>query len=273
MIEFEDEKKLPILKNLLFKKRGLDLSEYKDKYIKRRIAVRLRSTKCKSIEEYIHYLQQNETEYKKLLDVIAIQVTQFFRNPQTFRLIKQKIIPELTFLKFKKHSEFIRIWSAGCASGEEPYSLAILLKEALGKDIDKFKITIFATDIDKSALNKGILGVYNKSKLAEVEPEIVNKYFSISDGEYYLKEEVKKMVFFRRQNLLQPLTFDYLDIIFCRNVLIYFSRECQERILLNFAEVLNKGGFLILGKAETLIGKSRGSFQTIDIKERIYQKD
>jgi chemotaxis protein methyltransferase CheR len=216
-------------------------------------------------------LKKDLSEYDRLFDALTINVTNFFRDKSTYRVIKETVIPELVSSKKKQGRKIIRVWSAGCASGEEPYSMAILFHKILGDKINDFLISIHATDIDEVSLDKAKSGEYEAGAVSEVDETILKRYFK-RNLKYELKEEIKQMVMFTRHDLISDRPLAHLDVILCRNVLIYFSRDLQMRLFDKFCEALNRGGYLILGKTESLAGESAGLFQPVNIRERIYRK-
>ena len=265
-----DQEFLALLKRI-FKERGLDLSQYKEKCLKRRIDVRLRVTGAQSYLEYMAVLKKDPKEYDRLFDTLTINVTNFFRDRNTYSVIENKVIPELVSSKKNQGKKIIRIWSAGCASGEEPYSIAILFHEILKESIGDFLISIYATDIDEEVMGKAKKAEYEASAVSETDMKIINRYFNQNQN-YILKEEIKQMVRFKRHDLISDEPLTHLDIILCRNVLIYFSRDLQVSLFNKFYEGLNRGGYLILGKTESLAGEFAGLFQSVNIEEKIYQK-
>jgi len=248
----------------------LDLSQYKENCLKRRIDVRLRATGAQTYPEYMTVLKRDPSEYDRLLDDLTINVTQFFRDTETFKAIKNDVIPKIISVKKKQNKKIIRVWSAGCATGQEPYSIGILFNEVLGRKISNFFISIYATDIDANSLKKARTAEYDNS-VSEVEENILRKYFR-HDGKYKLNEEIKKMVKFKQHDLISDESLTHVDIILCRNALIYFSRELQQKLFKKFYEGLNKAGYLILGKTESLTGESARMFKQVNMRERIYQK-
>lgn len=266
----DDQGFLAIRKRML-KERGLDLSQYKDNCLKRRIDVRLRAVGAQTYMDYMAVLERDPSEYDRLLDDLTINVTQFFRDTKTFKVIKDVVIRKIISAKQKQNRKIIRVWSAGCATGEEPYSIGILFNEILGIKINCFFISIYATDIDVNSLKKARAAEYDNDSVSEVEENILRRYF-LYDGKYKLKEEITKMIKFKHHNLIADEPFTHMDIILCRNALIYFSRELQQKLFREFYEGLNKGGYLILGKTESLTGEPARMFQPINIEERIYQK-
>jgi len=270
-MRFSDDQGFMALQKRIFKARGLDLSQYREKCLKRRIDVRLRATGVHGYLEYMAVLKKDLSEYDRLFDALTINVTNFFRDKSTYRVIEDVIIPELILSKKRERKRIIRVWSAACASGEEPYSMAILFHEILGNKINEFLISIHATDIDKASLEKAKSGEYEASTLSEVDEKILSRYFN-RNLKFRLREEIKQMVKFKHHDLISDEHLTHMDIILCRNVLIYFSRELQQKLFKKFYEGLNKGGYLILGKTETLTGEPARMFKQVNMMERIYQK-
>ncbi len=258
---------LRILKEL----RDFKLDIYKDKCIKRRIAIRIGKTKCLSATEYGELLMRDSAELDHLLRVLTIHVSQFFRNPPTFQKLREEIFPYLFDRCNRADAAELKIWSVGCARGEEPYSTALILKHFFADLIAGRGLSILATDVDQEVLESAQNGVYREERLAEVPPEIRECWFAPREGKFQLAQEILDMVTFRRGDLSDVSAFPECDLILCRNVLIYLERSHQEKILTAFADALRPGGVLVLGKAETLVGESRRRFQTVCPVERIYR--
>jgi chemotaxis protein methyltransferase CheR len=248
---------------------GFDITQYKERPLKRRLAVRLRACQLSSYQEYAQKLAQDPSEYPKLLDSLTINVTNFYRNSETFSVVSSKVFPLL--LAGSDSVRDLTVWSAGCSSGEEPYSMAILWREFSGNKLSMPEFRVIATDIDLVSLEKARKGIYDQNSMNEIPPGLVKKYFNFTGPSYVLSEEIKRIVEFRHLDLFEPPQVSELDMIFCRNVLIYFSRPTQEAIFESFRKSLRPGGFLVLGKVETLFGKSKEFFTAFDLKERIYQ--
>ncbi len=260
------------IKRKIFKDTSLDLHQFKDKYIKRRIAVRMHATKVTTYREYMHLLSSEPSEYDKLLKELTINVTHFFRDPEVFRVLEEEYLPLLIFGKVKDQRKIIRIWSAGCASGEEPYSLAIILHYLFGEDRGDFNISILATDIDKASLEAGKLGQYPPEQVERIRLVYLNRYFTFDKEIYHLNKEIKDMVQFRKMDLFTTPKVGNFDIIMCRNVLIYFTKEMQKKLFENFYNSLNMGGYLVLGKTEALSGDINNKLSAVNLRERIFQK-
>jgi chemotaxis protein methyltransferase CheR len=260
-----------LIQNTLRELRDFDLDNYKDKCIKRRIAIRVRATHCATVREYCDYLLAKEAEVDLLLKVMTIHVSQFFRNAQTFVKLEQEIFPYLFSTARQEGRGELKLWSVGCSSGEEPYSLALLLAEHFPRELERLQVSIRATDVDGGVLETARRGIYGEERLGELPAAYRQRYFSCSDGKYHLRPAIKGMVSFHQADLSHGELYPESDLILCRNVLIYFERDQQERVIRSFARVLRPGGVLVLGKSETLFGESRRFFQTICPVERIYK--
>ncbi len=265
-----NEDSLKAIRDIIFEKDGFDLDSYKDKCIQRRISLRVRISGCRTPEDYITLLKKDDVEIRKLVDALTINVTEFFRNHTTYAKLRDIALPGI--FGTKKDDKTIKIWSAGCASGEEPYSISIMLKRFFPEELEKFNISLVATDVDEKILKKAGEGIYTRDKLAGVNPMLIEAFFDHEEGRYRLSDDIKKMVSFRREDIFREEMPGGNDLIICRNMLIYFSKEKQEWVLKEFWKNLNPGGFLILGRAEILIGESRKLFTTICPRERIYRK-
>jgi chemotaxis protein methyltransferase CheR len=257
--------------NVLRNIKGFNLDIYKDKCIKRRIAIRMRATHSSSAEEYCNYLLRHEAEIDLLLKVLTIHVSQFFRNPATYEKLKNEIIPYLFSLCREAGRPTLHCWSVGCAGGEEPYSLALLFKESFQRELERTPLTILGTDVDSPVLEQAQRGMYGEERLPEVPPAILGRWFRPDAGKFVLDPEIRQMVEFYRSDLCDTDAFPRSDLILCRNVLIYLERQQQERIVGRFADVLRPGGILVLGKSETLVGDARRRFRTVCPIERIYR--
>ena len=260
-----------IIRRILRSSKGFSLDSYKNKCIRRRIAIRVRATRCTSADEYCDLLFRDTGELDHLLKVLTIHVSHFFRNPPTFAKLRGEIIPYL-FARAKSEKKLdLNFWSVGCASGEEPYSLALILKESFAGELERHNVSVLATDVDAEVLVKAREGMYGEERLAEIPPAVKKRWFKYAGGKYHLAPEIRNMVDFRHGDLSDHASSPAADLILCRNVLIYFERKEQEKIISGFADSLGCGGMLVLGKAETLVGESRRRFQTVCPVERIYK--
>lgn len=257
----------------LHEEKGLDFTQYRESSILRRINSRMNRYKTVSCDEYIKILQNNPEEYKELINALTINVTEFFRNPASFNAIDKIVIPRVIYSKSINQHKIIRALSCGCSSGDEPYSLAILLLEKLGDARKFFLLNIIGTDIDRDALEEAKNVVYSKNRLNAVSKKLLEEYFDRSNNdEYRLKSHVRNLVKFRYSNIITDTPFLHCDIILCRNLLIYFNKQLQEEVLLKLYECLNPGGFLVLGMVETLVGSAANVFETVDNCLRIYRR-
>ena len=261
-----------LLLRQIFEDRGLDFRQYHQGVIKRKMAVRIRATGQESYAAYMRFLPNHPEEYDKLLETLCINVTEFFRDSEVWVTAKY-LLENLISQKKQKNDKSIRIWSAGCSSGEEPYSIAIALKELLRAEPFNFTVEIYATDIDKKCLRDAQEAAYNKDSLKNVNEKYLKRYFtSLGDGRYAVNDEIKSMVKFQYLDLILNDNIKDTDVVFCRNVFIYFNRDLQEQILMKFYKSLKNGGYLIKGRAETIFSEAREIFKDIDSNARIYQK-
>jgi chemotaxis protein methyltransferase CheR len=260
---------LELLRRLLLEGRGFDLGSYKGACIKRRIAMRVRACGCHSLPPYLELLRREPGEMDRLLATLSIHVSHFFRNPSTFTMLQQHILPEL-LLHVGQRNRPLRIWSAGCAGGEEPYSLALLLADL---PLPRQGLSLLATDLSPTVLDLARAGLYDRARLTEVPAALLQRFFSAKGDQLQLHEEIRRMVVFRQHNLLLEGSFPSVELILCRNAMIYFSRAEQEKILARFAAALPEHGFLVLGKAEALVGAGRDYFLVESAAERIYRRN
>ena len=257
------------LKELLIREKGFDLEAYKERCILRRIYLKVRSKGYNDLGSYYRKLRRDRDELGQLVQYLTINVTEFFRNPTAFEYLERKILPDL-MAQHSIHGTF-SVWSAGCSSGEEPYSLAIILLRMTRKLRLRASFNVFATDLDKTVLERGREGVYTKEALKNLQDHDVKEFFVERSDGYRINDDVRKHVIFRVGDVLKDRPAGRQSLIVCRNLLIYFSRENQERVITGFSRALYRGGHMMLGKAETLIGKNRLFFQSISPTERIYR--
>ncbi|MCL4501902.1 MAG: PAS domain-containing protein, partial [Deltaproteobacteria bacterium] len=248
---------------------GLDLTYYKHSTIKRRISRRMMLRQVEKLEDYFKYLRQHTEEVKSLYEDILINVTSFFREPEAFEALQKLVFPEI--LRKRAEDEAIRIWVPGCATGEEAYSLAISLVEFLGDLASKVQIQVFATDVEEMVIDKARQGIYPESISADVSPERLRRFFVKAPGGYQVSKNIRAMCVFARQNLIKDPPFSRLDLISCRNVLIYFGPVLQKKVIPIFHFALKPGSFLLLGKSEALSAFPE-LFSLVDKKLKIFVK-
>jgi chemotaxis methyl-accepting protein methylase len=256
----------------IYEDKGIDFTQYKDKTLLRRLDSRCKRLGFSSYNEYKAFLKDNPEEYVPLLDSLFINVTEFFRNKESFDFIDNTIVPKIIENKKDKKHRVIRVWSCACSTGDEPYSLAMLLLEKLGKETDKFTIVVYGTDIDEGALKDAGEGLYEKDRLKAVPEKLMKKYFEQkTDILFQLKKEVVNLVMFRHHDVINDKPIKHCDLILCRNLLIYFNKQLQEETLLKFHQSLNDSGYLILGMVESLVGAASTHFETADNRLRVYK--
>ncbi|HEY0152259.1 MAG TPA: protein-glutamate O-methyltransferase CheR [Longimicrobium sp.] len=264
-----DDEELELLKRKIERDRGFNCQFYKDKCLRRRIAVRMRARGERTFAEYGSLLDRDPGEYDLLLDTLTINVTKFFRNMETWTAVEQQVAPHL----FAGHGP-VRVWSAGSASGEEAYTVSILLREWAernGRTADLARLRITGTDIDRRSLEAAERGVYPDLSLVETPEEVRRRWFSAGPP-YRIDAAAKQGVRFVHRDLISGPPEAEQSLIFCRNVVIYFDREIQERLFKRFHDALVPGGFLVMGKVETLIGEARTLFRSVNNRERIFQR-
>lgn len=268
-----DNPELMRLLTRIHDEKGLDFTQYKEPSLIRRIHSRLHKYNTESYDEYLKILDAQPQEYNDLLNALTINVTEFFRNPESFAAIDKIVIPRVIYAKRLNQHKIIRAWSCGCASGDEPYSLAILLLEKLGKAKSNFLLTVIGSDIDDEALSEAKNMVYTKERLRAIGKTMLEEYFEeAGDGKFKLKSQPRALVRLRHHDIVKDKPFMHCDIILCRNLMIYFNKELQEEVLLKFYEALNPGGFLVLGMVESLVGAAVNAFEHVENRLRIYRK-
>ena len=250
---------------------GHDFSSYKRNTIQRRIERCMGIHQVDDISKYARFLKENPQELELLFKEFLIGVTSFFREPAEWKLLKDKVIPSL--LAERSPTDTIRAWISGCSTGEEAYSLAIVFKDVLDqlKLPNDFSIQIFATDLDPKAVDKAREGIFSVNIEKDVSTQRLSKYFVKVDRGYQIVKEIRDMVIFAQQNMIKDPPFTKIDIMICRNLLIYLTPEIQKKLIPLFHYSLNSGGFLLLGSAES-VGDFTNIFKTLDVKSRIYQR-
>lgn len=253
---------------LLESQTGHGFSSYKKSTISRRVERRMASHNIKSLSSYLRFIQRNPAEIHTLFSDLLIGVTHFFRDPEAFKSLSKVLN---TTLRKRPQDSTLRIWSPGCSTGEEPYSLAILLHECMNKLKRHFRVQIFATDIDSQAIRMARAGVYAARVVTELTAARLKGFFLEDNGGYRVKQEIRDMVIFAEQDLIRDPAFSKLDLITCRNLLIYLEPELQKQLLRLFHYALNPGGLLFLGMSES-IGNFTNLFSPVDKKSKIFRR-
>lgn len=268
----------PIL-DYLMEKRGFDFSGCHPAMLERRIRQRLTAAACKTFSDYLSFLQRNDDELGPLLDVLTINVSRFFRDTLTFELIADRLLPAMIQEKARLKDHSLRVWSAGCAKGEEPYSLAILIHELLEKEGVAMDLHLFATDIDGKALKEAGKALYPLSSVEHMKHRLLTKYFTPEGNSFRLIPEIRKRVTFSAYDMLDKKhsvppesVFGNFDLVFCRNLLIYFNTEYQETIVEKLYHSLARNGYLILGEVEAPTIPYQRRFSRVFDFSPIYRK-
>jgi two-component system CheB/CheR fusion protein len=246
----------------------LDFSEYKRPTLIRRIVIRMTKNNMSLLEEYEGYLKANPDEIKILAKEFMIGVTRFFRDKGAFEVLKNKVIPEI--VETKLQVDTLKVWVVGCTTGEEAYSIAMLIMGHLTELKKNLEVKIFASDIDKDALLRASKGIYHENIEKDVSTELLHKFFTKKGDQYEVRESIRKMIIFAEHDIIKQPPYGKIDLISCRNMLIYMNPILQKRILASLYFCLNRGGFLFLGPSESL-GELKESFQEEDKKWRIFK--
>jgi two-component system CheB/CheR fusion protein len=265
----QDEHIFKQLLTVLRVRRGVDFTYYKPSTLKRRIIRRMALNNINRPDDYLKFLRENMDEQDALYNDMLISVTNFFRDPASFELLCNTIFPGL--IEQKNGNESLRIWIAGCATGEEAYSMAICLQEHLGDKAAAIKIQIFATDISETAIAKARTGIYRLSDLEGLSESRMKQFFTKLDGSYQVNKTIRDMCVFAHHNLLKDSPFSKIDLVSCRNVMIYLEPVLQKRALTTFHYALNEQGFLLLGKSEN-IGSYSDMFASYNNQEKIFKR-
>ncbi len=252
--------------------RNINMAAYKDKCMKRRVAIRMRSTRCRDAAEYCNLLRQSPQELDLLQKALTIHVSQFFRNPSMFDKLRDDVLPGLFRSCENNGATQLRLWCLGCAGGEEPFSLAIILREHFSKEMRRVLTTIHGTDIDAETIQTAQRAEYITERLKEVPAGLKDRYFRQDGTRFRLIPELREMVTFRQGDITRTGEYVSSNLVVCRNTLIYFTRPDQEKILHGVADILPPGGILVLGKSETLTGDVRRRFEAVCPVERIYHR-
>jgi two-component system, chemotaxis family, CheB/CheR fusion protein len=265
----ETSREFEALLRYLKETRGFDFTAYKRATLQRRVQKRMQTVEVGTYEAYQDYLQVHQGEFEQLFNTILINVTDFFRDTDAWDYVADTIVPKI--LENRRGASPIRIWTAGCASGEEAYTLAMVLCEHLGTDEFRQRVKIYATDVDEEALTHSRQASYAEKDLESLSPDLRSKYFERHGNRCVFDKELRRCVIFGRHDLIQDAPISRVDLLVCRNTLMYLNAETQERILARFHFALNDGGYLFLGKAETLLTHTT-LFMPVDLKRRVFTK-
>ena len=242
-------------KEQVFRLTKIDLSAYKERQMKRRIDALINKNSIKTYDDYVNLLKTNKAAFDEFVNYLTINVSEFYRNPEQWRVLEKDVFPDL----INRFGKRLKIWSAACSTGDEPYSLAMVLGDLIPLE----QVKIIATDIDKQVLEKAKLGLYNDKSLKGLPKQYIDKYFTkVNDRTYQISDKIKRCVDFKEHNLLKDPYPTNCDIIVCRNVLIYFTEEAKEEIYKKFNTSLKKDGYLFVGSTEQIIQPQKLGYVT-----------
>jgi chemotaxis protein methyltransferase CheR len=245
------DKEFNLFSRLIYEQSGIHFSEMNRSILDTRLQERLRATQYKDVTVYYDFILKNQEEMKMLLDSVTTNLTRFFRNTGQFETLEHFVIPDLVAHKTKLRQPSLRIWSAGCATGEEPYTIAFVLKEKVPKN---FVIEVIASDLSLKSIMVAREGYYPDQKIEGVPPHYLGKYFDKKQNGYQVKEEIKSIVRFDYHNLKNDSGLQSIDILFCRNVIIYFDEVAQKAVINRFWKIMGAHSYLFLGHSESLFG-------------------
>ncbi|HZB60634.1 MAG TPA: CheR family methyltransferase [Actinomycetota bacterium] len=269
MAEPPANRDLEVLLDYLRRSRGFDFTGYKRTSLSRRIERRIQDVGADGYLGYLDHLEVDPDEFTQLFNTILLNVTSFFRDPPAWDYLRAEILPRL--VAEKDDDEPFRIWSAGCASGEEAYTLAMVAAEALGPEAVRERVKIYATDVDEDALSQARQARYTAKQVEGVPPELLERHFERNGDGYVFSKELRRSVIFGRHDLIQDAPISRIDLLVCRNTLMYLNSETQSHVLARFSFALREGGCLMLGKAEMLLTHS-DLFTSLDLKRRVFRK-
>ena len=249
--------------------RGFDFLGYKRSTIERRVAKRMAAVGAERYDEYVDFLELHAEEFAELFNTLLINTTGFFRDPQTWEYLAAEIAPQL--LASRAPDSPLRVWCAGCASGEETYTVAMVLARVMGDQAFRERVKIYATDIDEEALDQARHGAYLPRQIEDVPPDALERFFERTDQRYAFRKDLRRCVIFGRNDLVQDAPISRIDLLLCRNTLMYFTAETQAQILRRFHFGLDNDGYLLLGKSEMLITHT-DLFTPLELKRRVFRK-
>jgi len=269
MNEEQNNREFEALLDYLNRNRGFDFTGYKRPSLIRRVQKRVAMVGAENFSDYMDYLEVHPEEFQHLFNTILINVTYFFRDDLTWDYLKEEVVPRI--IANKNDNEVIRVWSAGCASGEEAYTAAMVLAEVLGEDQFHERVKVYATDADEETLTQARAASYTAKQVEAIPERLLEKYFEGSETRYVFRKDMRRNVIFGRHDLMQDAPIPRVDLLMCRNTLMYFNAEAQAKILVHFHFALSETGYLFLGKSEMLLTHSN-LFTPVDLKHRVFSK-
>jgi len=251
---------------------GIDLSRYRATTLNRRVLHRMAMTGCGDIEEYFGRLTADPDEMEKLMDIVTIHVTEFFRDRDVYRALEQGYVPALIDEKTGAGHGVVRAWSAGCSTGEEAYSMAMMIDRAVSRVSPNTHIEVFGTDVSEDSCRTARKGVYCSEKIESLPDDIRDGYFEKEGRSWRVTTRLRSLVRFAAHDLFTSSPYSHLDLIMCRNVMIHFEHEVRDEVIANFHRSLHDRGLLVLGKSEALTGPLENLFELIEPRYKIYRK-
>lgn len=265
------EHELSEIRMLIEERTGIHFDESRERFFSARVQEHMQEKGFERGTELLRSMRKGNSAYQALLERLLTQETSFFRYPGVYEAFEKRVLPELHVKKFWKNPRVLRVWSAGCSTGEEPYSIAITIADSLA-NADAWDLEILATDIGRHALDHGERGVYNGRSIASVSEQQLNTHFALAKHGHHVRPRIRKMVKFVQMNLTSAVYVGKMDVIFCMNVLIYFSEDKKRELVQRFYDTLEPGGYLFLGHSES-ISKMPVKFQAIVLNDCIlYRK-
>jgi len=251
---------------------GKDFTSFRSSCLKRRFALRMSSLGLSTLDEYMNYLSAHPAEIEQLLDTVTIHVTEFFRDHEVYDALAKEILPAMAERKIYSPARTIRVWSAGCSTGEETYSIAILILQYLRTNDIRLGLEVYGTDISKESCRVARKGVYPERKIARVPATLRQNYFEPDESGLKVSGDVRRFVKFQVHDLFSAPPFSLLDVLVCRNVLIHFDSAVRNDVLARFHAALGEDGILILGKSEAMTGSALRLFELMDPRNKMYRK-
>ncbi len=274
MIRIKDSEDFPRLKEVITRLLGFDCSQYSNSFIGRRVETRLFANDLDSYAEYAKLLERDVGERERLRKELTIHTTNLYRDPEMWNLFIDEVVPTLVKVKREARDTTLKVWSVGCSTGEEPLTVALCLYEALGPRLGGFSIQILATDIDEETLRKAREALYEELQFRELPEAYKERYFSqVRPGLFRPSEDLLRLITYQTHDIHCAVWPKRMDIILCRNTVIYFGQESKRRVYERAFDSLNPGGFFIMGKTETLLGPASDRFQIFNVRERVFFRE
>lgn len=271
VLQFSD-KELELLTQKIGRERNFDCGQFRQTYFRRRVTTRMRATGSADLGRYMHVLDTDGDEWTRLISTLTVNVTEFFRDRSTWEFLARTVCPQLLAIKERRGQSFVRVWSAGCSAGQEPYSLAMLFREVMEETRSTATVRITATDYDRDCLAKAKAGLYTEDEAAGIHRSRRLRFLTQEGERLRVSRELRTMIRFMHLDLFSDHDQRMMDMVLCRNVLMYFTPEQQTTVLRKFTQALNPGGYLVLGKSEKLKPELTDLFVNVSLGERIYRK-